>query len=193
MDSDAFMLELFADLDGTVFDDVPSSPVQPRSSLSTRSARSQPRPTPKPLLPLHASSVSNNAKASTSTDTIGRPAIPAPFWDSSQMRAGPPPGTVTNGGAGEKRSRPASPPKPRRAGLKYLEVEIEEKENLFGGEGFRDKGKGRDVNGKKVKIEEEVVKVEVMEGTDFDSLLDGMDWDDMDMLSQDTTPAVSRG
>jgi hypothetical protein len=44
---------------------------------------------------------------------------------------------------------------------------------------------------KKVKIEE-VVKVEVMEGIDFDTVLDGMDWDDMDMLSQNTTSAVRR-
>lgn len=75
--------------------------------------------------------------------------------------------------------------------MKYLQVEIEEQENVFCGEGFRDKGKGKEVIVKKVKIEE-VVKVEVMEGIDFDTVLDGMDWDDMDMLSQNTTPAVRR-
>lgn len=186
---EAFLASLFAGLDSTTFDDLPSSPPLPSSSRIPRPPRGAHLPSSQPQ-PRPSSSQSKPVRPVASRSKTLRPAAPKPFWDSPSRGAV----KVKNGVrgvevTGQKRARANSPVK---RVVRHVVVAVEGKENPLPLVDV--KGKGREVV-KRVKIEEKPVeRVKVEEGeVDFDALLEGMDWEEEMVLSQEEkkVPVVS--
>lgn len=190
----AFLQDLFADLDSTIFDLPPSSPpVAVSSPRAPGPAAAQPRakpsaslvtPKPRPAAPLHLrASPTQTSLATRATDheqqQQPQPLPSSPFWNDPLSRpiVGTPPSTRHAaplqvggmkrggpGGGGAKKR--VSPEVPQRRKHVKIEVEEDHKENQKLQEG------SRDLQGKRKPI---VVKEEEV---DFDALMDGMDWEE---------------